>query len=89
MIWINAGFLHIPVNEDIPQTRSKNSLIGFMLKPENFFSQSPDSLETSGYVFTANVSIFMPNNLSSTLSLLLIGKFSFCNGFKAYSTVSN
>ncbi|KAM7539022.1 hypothetical protein Aperf_G00000057923 [Anoplocephala perfoliata] len=65
VIWINAGFIHIPVNEDIPQTPSKNSHIGFMLRPANFFPQSPDSLEPSGHVFTANkrkwINGYVPN----------------------------
>ncbi|KAM3184939.1 hypothetical protein ACTXT7_007372 [Hymenolepis weldensis] len=40
---------------DIPQTPNKNSQIGFLLRPSNFFTQSPDSMEESGTVFTATI----------------------------------
>nr|CDS34301.1 amiloride sensitive amine oxidase [Hymenolepis microstoma] len=54
VMWINVGFLHIPVNEDVPLTPSKNSQIGFILTPSNFFPQGPDSMAKRGLVFTAN-----------------------------------
>ena len=54
-MWINVGFVHIPSKEDIPQTSSMGSRLGFMLKPRNLFEQTPDSLATGGYVFTRNV----------------------------------
>ncbi|VDO00081.1 unnamed protein product, partial [Rodentolepis nana] len=66
VMWINVGFLHIPVNEDVPLTPSKNSQLGFLLTPSNFFPHGPDSLDKNGLVFTANV-----NNLFQMAGFML------------------
>nr|CDS20946.1 amiloride sensitive amine oxidase [Echinococcus granulosus] len=52
VMWINIGFIHIPVNEDIPHTPSKGSQLGLILSPQNFFPQNPDGPTSTGYVFT-------------------------------------
>uniref|UniRef100_A0A5K3EWE0 Amine oxidase n=1 Tax=Mesocestoides corti TaxID=53468 RepID=A0A5K3EWE0_MESCO len=58
VMWISVGFVHIPVNEDIPQTSNKGSQVGFMLKPHNFFPQTPD-VTSKGTVFTLDEAQWM------------------------------
>ncbi|KAG8136067.1 hypothetical protein E2320_009056, partial [Naja naja] len=46
--WINTGFLHIPHAEDVPNTVTLGNVIGFVLRPYNYFDDpsmySPDSV---------------------------------------------
>ncbi|VDK40027.1 unnamed protein product [Taenia asiatica] len=59
VMWVNVGFIHIPGNEDIPHTPSKGSQLGLILRPQNFFPQTPDGPTNAGYVFTTDVSVFL------------------------------
>ncbi|KAK9401236.1 primary amine oxidase lung isozyme-like [Crotalus adamanteus] len=47
--WINAGFLHIPHAEDVPNIATLGNVVGFFLRPYNYFDDdhsmfSPDSV---------------------------------------------
>ncbi|XP_042199297.1 retina-specific copper amine oxidase [Callorhinchus milii] len=39
--WVTAGFLHIPHSEDVPNTATVGSEVGFLLQPVNYFKQDP------------------------------------------------
>uniref|UniRef100_A0A8C6VPA4 Amine oxidase n=1 Tax=Naja naja TaxID=35670 RepID=A0A8C6VPA4_NAJNA len=39
--WINTGFLHIPHAEDIPTTATLGNVVGFFLRPYNYFDDDP------------------------------------------------
>ncbi|XP_070610227.1 amine oxidase [copper-containing] 3-like [Erythrolamprus reginae] len=39
--WINAGFLHIPHAEDVPNTVTLGNVVGFFLRPYNYFDDDP------------------------------------------------
>ncbi|XP_032081748.1 primary amine oxidase, lung isozyme-like [Thamnophis elegans] len=39
--WINTGFLHIPHAEDIPNTATLGNVVGFFLRPYNYFDDDP------------------------------------------------
>ncbi|KAL5107173.1 Amiloride-sensitive amine oxidase copper-containing [Taenia crassiceps] len=55
VIWVNAGFIHVPGNEDIPHTPNTGSQVGLILRPQNFFPQTPDGPTNAGYVFTTDM----------------------------------
>nr|XP_034989921.1 membrane primary amine oxidase-like isoform X2 [Zootoca vivipara] len=48
--WITAGFLHIPHAEDIPNTPTLGNVIGFFLRPYNYFDDDP-SMDSPDSVF--------------------------------------
>ncbi|KAM6451449.1 diamine oxidase [copper-containing] isoform 1-T2 [Liasis olivaceus] len=39
--WVTVGFLHIPHSEDIPNTATPGNVVGFYLRPFNFFDEDP------------------------------------------------
>ncbi|XP_034986052.1 amiloride-sensitive amine oxidase [copper-containing] [Zootoca vivipara] len=39
--WVTVGFLHIPHSEDIPNTSTPGNVVGFYLRPFNFFDEDP------------------------------------------------
>lgn len=39
--WVTVGFLHIPHSEDIPNTATPGTSVGFLLRPFNFFPEDP------------------------------------------------
>ncbi|XP_070623241.1 diamine oxidase [copper-containing] isoform X2 [Erythrolamprus reginae] len=39
--WATVGFLHIPHSEDIPNTATPGNVVGFLLRPFNFFDEDP------------------------------------------------
>ncbi|XP_061442359.1 amiloride-sensitive amine oxidase [copper-containing] [Rhineura floridana] len=39
--WVTVGFLHIPHAEDIPNTATPGNVVGFYLRPFNFFDEDP------------------------------------------------
>uniref|UniRef100_A0A8D2LNK3 Amine oxidase n=1 Tax=Varanus komodoensis TaxID=61221 RepID=A0A8D2LNK3_VARKO len=39
--WVTTGFLHIPQAEDIPNTPTLGNMIGFLLRPYNYFDEDP------------------------------------------------
>ncbi|XP_034279386.1 amiloride-sensitive amine oxidase [copper-containing] [Pantherophis guttatus] len=39
--WVTVGFLHIPHSEDIPNTATPGNVVGFLLRPFNFFDEDP------------------------------------------------
>lgn len=39
--WVTVGFLHIPHSEDIPNTATPGTAVGFLLRPFNFFPEDP------------------------------------------------
>lgn len=41
MAWVTVGFLHIPHSEDIPNTATPGNVVGFLLRPFNFFDEDP------------------------------------------------
>lgn len=41
MAWVTVGFLHIPHSEDIPNTATPGNMVGFLLRPFNFFDEDP------------------------------------------------
>lgn len=38
---MTVGFLHIPHSEDIPNTSTPGNMVGFYLRPFNFFEEDP------------------------------------------------
>ncbi|XP_063163953.1 membrane primary amine oxidase-like isoform X2 [Candoia aspera] len=51
--WINTGFLHIPHAEDIPNTAALGNVVGFFLRPYNYFDDDP-SMYSPDSVFFAS-----------------------------------
>ncbi|KAL7990929.1 hypothetical protein Chor_014359 [Crotalus horridus] len=49
--WINAGFLHIPHAEDIPNTATLGNEIGFFLRPYNYFDDDPSMYSPDSVYF--------------------------------------
>ncbi|ETE57343.1 Membrane primary amine oxidase, partial [Ophiophagus hannah] len=49
--WINAGFLHIPHAEDVPNTATIGNVIGFFLKPYNYFDDDPSMYSPDSVYF--------------------------------------
>ncbi|XP_075771715.1 diamine oxidase [copper-containing] [Pelodiscus sinensis] len=47
--WVTVGFLHIPHAEDVPNTATPGNVVGFLLRPFNFFDEDP-SLASLGTV---------------------------------------
>ncbi|XP_062977670.1 amiloride-sensitive amine oxidase [copper-containing] [Elgaria multicarinata webbii] len=39
--WVTVGFLHIPHAEDVPSTATPGNVVGFYLRPFNFFDEDP------------------------------------------------
>uniref|UniRef100_A0A8D2JHA4 Amine oxidase n=2 Tax=Varanus komodoensis TaxID=61221 RepID=A0A8D2JHA4_VARKO len=39
--WVTVGFLHIPHAEDVPNTATPGNVVGFYLRPFNFFDEDP------------------------------------------------
>ncbi|XP_069502057.1 diamine oxidase [copper-containing] [Ambystoma mexicanum] len=39
--WVTVGFLHIPHAEDIPNTATPGNVVGFFLRPFNYFDEDP------------------------------------------------
>ncbi|NXI44220.1 AOC1 oxidase, partial [Galbula dea] len=39
--WVTVGFLHVPHAEDIPNTSTPGNVVGFFLRPFNFFDEDP------------------------------------------------
>lgn len=39
--WITLGFLHIPHSEDIPNTVTLGNVVGFLLRPYNYYDDDP------------------------------------------------
>ncbi|XP_039225789.1 amiloride-sensitive amine oxidase [copper-containing] [Crotalus tigris] len=39
--WVTVGFLHIPHSEDVPNTATPGTVVGFLLRPFNFFDEDP------------------------------------------------
>ncbi|KAJ6669444.1 hypothetical protein lerEdw1_008254 [Lerista edwardsae] len=39
--WITLGFLHIPHAEDIPNTATLGNVVGFLLRPYNYYDDDP------------------------------------------------
>ncbi|KAH0627728.1 hypothetical protein JD844_003869 [Phrynosoma platyrhinos] len=39
--WLTVGFLHIPHAEDVPNTATPGNMVGFYLRPFNFFDEDP------------------------------------------------
>ncbi|KAL5970069.1 Amiloride-sensitive amine oxidase copper-containing, partial [Taenia solium] len=66
VMWVNVGFIHIPGNEDIPHTPSRTSQLGLILRPQNFFPQTPDGPTNAGYVFTTDCAPPGGNLLAAT-----------------------
>ncbi|KAL5969892.1 Amiloride-sensitive amine oxidase copper-containing, partial [Taenia solium] len=71
VMWVNVGFIHIPGNEDIPHTLSKGSQLGLILRPQNFFPQTPDGPTNAGYVFTTDC--VPPDGTPASTNLRAIG----------------
>ncbi|XP_025969344.2 amine oxidase [copper-containing] 3-like [Dromaius novaehollandiae] len=51
--WISLGFLHVPHAEDVPNTATVGTSVGFILRPYNYFDKdpsadSPDSVYLGG-----------------------------------------
>ncbi|XP_007442733.3 membrane primary amine oxidase-like [Python bivittatus] len=51
--WINTGFLHIPHAEDIPNTVTVGNLVGFFLRPYNYFDDDPSMYSPDSIFFTS------------------------------------
>ncbi|XP_015672115.2 membrane primary amine oxidase-like [Protobothrops mucrosquamatus] len=49
--WINAGFLHIPHAEDIPNTATLGNEVGFFLRPYNYFDDDPSMFSPDSVYF--------------------------------------
>ncbi|XP_070801784.1 primary amine oxidase, lung isozyme-like [Pituophis catenifer annectens] len=49
--WINTGFLHIPHSEDIPNTASLGNVVGFLLRPYNYFDDDPSMCSPDSVFF--------------------------------------
>ncbi|XP_070610231.1 amine oxidase [copper-containing] 3-like [Erythrolamprus reginae] len=49
--WINTGFLHIPHAEDVPNTATIGNVIGFFLKPYNYFDDDPSMYSPDSVYF--------------------------------------
>ncbi|XP_070801507.1 amine oxidase [copper-containing] 3-like [Pituophis catenifer annectens] len=49
--WINAGFLHIPHAEDIPNTATLGNVVGFFLRPYNYFDDDPSMYSPDSVYF--------------------------------------
>lgn len=41
--WVTVGFLHIPHSEDVPNTATPGNVVGFLLRPFNFFDEDPSA----------------------------------------------
>ncbi|KAM6443617.1 primary amine oxidase, lung isozyme-like [Liasis olivaceus] len=50
--WINTGFLHIPHAEDIPNTATLGNVVGFFLRPYNYFDDDPSMYSPDSVYFT-------------------------------------
>uniref|UniRef100_A0A8C6VMK8 Amine oxidase n=1 Tax=Naja naja TaxID=35670 RepID=A0A8C6VMK8_NAJNA len=50
--WINAGFLHIPHSEDIPNTATLGNEVGFFLRPYNYFDDDPSMYSPDSVYFS-------------------------------------
>ncbi|KAM5274333.1 amine oxidase [copper-containing] 2 isoform 1-T1 [Ctenodactylus gundi] len=48
--WVTANFLHIPHAEDVPNTATVGTRVGFLLQPYNFFDEDP-SIFSPGSVY--------------------------------------
>ncbi|KAL7990931.1 hypothetical protein Chor_014361 [Crotalus horridus] len=51
--WINAGFLHIPHAEDVPNTATLGNVVGFFLKPYNYFDDDPSMFSPDSVYFNS------------------------------------
>nr|XP_016847525.1 PREDICTED: 1-phosphatidylinositol 4,5-bisphosphate phosphodiesterase eta-1 isoform X4 [Anolis carolinensis] len=51
--WITTGFLHIPHAEDIPNTLTLGNVLGFFLRPYNFFDEDPSIYSPDSVFFTS------------------------------------
>ncbi|XP_058045123.1 primary amine oxidase, lung isozyme-like [Ahaetulla prasina] len=49
--WINTGFLHIPHSEDIPNTATLGNVVGFFLRPYNYFDDDPSMCSPDSVFF--------------------------------------
>ncbi|KAL7990932.1 hypothetical protein Chor_014362 [Crotalus horridus] len=49
--WINAGFLHIPHAEDVPNTATLGNVVGFFLRPYNYFDDDPSTYSPDSVYF--------------------------------------
>ncbi|XP_032081774.1 membrane primary amine oxidase-like [Thamnophis elegans] len=49
--WINAGFLHIPHAEDVPNTPTLGNVVGFFLRPYNYFDDDPSMYSPDSVYF--------------------------------------
>ncbi|XP_061493083.1 membrane primary amine oxidase-like isoform X2 [Rhineura floridana] len=51
--WINVGFLHIPHAEDIPNTATLGNVVGFLLRPHNYFDDDPSMYSPDSVFFSS------------------------------------
>ncbi|XP_053166803.1 membrane primary amine oxidase-like [Hemicordylus capensis] len=50
--WITTGFLHIPHAEDMPNTVTLGNVVGFLLRPNNYFDDDPSMYSPDSVFFT-------------------------------------
>ncbi|XP_025033089.1 membrane primary amine oxidase-like, partial [Python bivittatus] len=73
--WINAGFLHIPHAEDIPNTATLGNVVGFFLRPYNYFDDDSSMYSPDSVYFTS-----LQNPTSCDVNqLACLPKLSSCN----------
>ncbi|XP_066477625.1 amine oxidase [copper-containing] 3-like [Tiliqua scincoides] len=51
--WITVGFLHIPHSEDIPNTVTLGNVIGFLLRPYNYYDDDPSMYSPDSVFLTS------------------------------------
>ncbi|XP_070610230.1 amine oxidase [copper-containing] 3-like [Erythrolamprus reginae] len=56
--WINTGFLHIPHAEDIPTTATLGNVVGFFLRPYNYFDDDPSIYSPDSIYFDHKLNLF-------------------------------
>ncbi|NWS78198.1 AOC3 oxidase, partial [Crotophaga sulcirostris] len=50
--WISVGFLHVPHAEDVPNTVTVGTGVGFFLRPYNYFDKDPSVDSPDGVYFS-------------------------------------
>ncbi|NWR78463.1 AOC3 oxidase, partial [Centropus unirufus] len=51
--WISVGFLHVPHAEDVPNTVTVGTGVGFFLRPYNYFNEDPSVDSPDGVYFSS------------------------------------
>lgn len=51
--WITLGFLHIPHAEDIPNTATLGNVVGFLLRPYNYYDDDPSMYSPDSIFLTS------------------------------------